>query len=216
MGRDDWYRRTSWTPRDEEAFRSRNRRSRGTDSKAQYLRIQAETLYQTGDVALTEAALRLARECLSEYPDARISRAPALDLAGRCCARLGRIDEALEYFRAALDSQAEFPGVQTNACFHFARLVAEEGRKDKYDDALRSLSDFGAPVLPWQAFILHGAKALISADEGDLEGAKRSAEAALAMAAVSNSGLGRGREEVGLVGVAEKSGEFFRRLRELS
>lgn len=109
-----------------------------------------------------------------------MSRAPALDLAGRCCARLGRTDEALGYFRAALDCQAEFPGIQTNACFHFARLVAEERRRDKYGDALRSLSEFGAPVLPWHVFVLNGVNALISGDDGDLEGAKRSAQTALA------------------------------------
>jgi len=42
--------------------------------------------------------------------------------------------------RAALDFQPEFPGIQTNACFHFARLVAEARRKDQYDIALSSWS----------------------------------------------------------------------------
>jgi tetratricopeptide (TPR) repeat protein len=216
MGKDDWYRRKSWTSQDETAFRSRNRRSRGVASKAQYLRIQAETLHETGDIALAESALRLARECLSDYPGARMSRAPALDLAGRCCVRLGSTDEALGYFRDALEFQAEFPGIQTNACFHFARLVAEQRRKDQYDVALRSLSEFGAPVFPWHVFVLNGAKALIAADEGDLEGAKHSARAALAAAAVTDSGLGRGREAVGLVGPRERNSELFLRLRELA
>jgi len=43
---------------------------------------------------------------------------------------LRRDDVEVAFFadRAALDFQAEFPGIQTNACFRFARLVAEAHR----------------------------------------------------------------------------------------
>ena len=94
--------------------------------------------------------------------------------------------------------------------------MAEEGRRDQYGDALRSLSEFGAPVFPWHVFVLNGVNALISADEGDVEGAKYSAQTALAAAAVTDSGLGRGREAVGLVGPRERNSELFRRLGELA
>ena len=94
--------------------------------------------------------------------------------------------------------------------------MAEARRKDPYDVALSSLSEFGAPVFPWHVFILNGAKALISADEGDLEGAKRSAQIALAAAAVTDPGLGWGREAVGLVRPRERDSELFQRLRNLA
>lgn len=48
MGRDDWYRRTTWTSEDAEAFFDRLNRSRGLESKAQYVRIQALDLEEAG------------------------------------------------------------------------------------------------------------------------------------------------------------------------
>lgn len=215
MGRDDWYRRESWSAEDEEAFRARNRRSRGDDSKAQYLQIQAATLYATQKSDLLEPALRLAEECLREYPNAKMSRARALDLAGCCCQRLRRFEDALSHFRSALNFEREFPGVQSLACFHFARLVVEQRVEEEYDAALDALSDFGAPVFPWHAFILNAVTALIAAERGDVEGSRSGAVAALAAAEVTDSGLRGGREKLGLVSPDERDSDLFRRVREL-
>ena len=69
MGRHDWYRRTTWSQTDREAFHARLKRSRSEEGKAQYLRIQALHLQETGDPERIAAAVELLDELLAKYPD---------------------------------------------------------------------------------------------------------------------------------------------------
>ena len=213
MTRDDWCRRTSWSEQDAREFHERNRRSRGDDSKAQYLQIQAEALLGTEKQELLESALELAELAINQYPGT-VTYARALDCAGRCCERLGRADEAIKYFLQALERESEFPGVGTNACFHLGRVVVNEAREDVFDTVRGALDDFGAPVFPWHAYMMSGVKARILAQRGALEEAALLARAALKAASVSDSGLGWGRESVGLV--SDTDSQFHKELLKLA
>ena len=198
MGRDDWCRRTTWTARDQEEFFARNKRSRGADSKAQYMRIQAHTLFETGERALIEAALALLERSLSDYPGA-MDRAWALESAGQCCETLGRMDEALDYYRQALDREQEFPGMRSNAGFRLAKLIAELERDDLYGEALAAAEAQGAPVFPWHAYVQNGVRAVRAHHVGNIIDAKMLAETALRAAAVRDTGLSHGRGHLGTV-----------------
>jgi len=195
---DDWYRRTTWTPDDQVAFRARNRRSRSADGKAQYIRIQATTLFETERPELTMAALSLVQESLQEYPNA-MDLALALELAGKCCWRLGRHDAAMEYFHAALRREADFPGIVTNACFHMGKLAVEHRMVHEYDAVLRAMEAFGAPVFPWHVYIAEGVRAIVASDRGDQDAAQDHAARALRASGVKDSGLGYGRGRIGIV-----------------
>jgi hypothetical protein len=59
MGQDDWYRKKTWGPRARKSFFERLNRSRNSYNKAQYARIQALYLQQTGKQELVRAALEL-------------------------------------------------------------------------------------------------------------------------------------------------------------
>lgn len=198
MGRNDWYRRTTWTPEDAEEFHARNGRSRGDANKAQYLRIQADTLLRTGDDDLLGSALELSQLALEKSPGT-LSHAPALDCAGRCYERLGESQTAIQYFLDALEYQRQVPGIRTNACFHLGRVVATTRAREFYDVAWEALEDFGAPIFPWHSYMINGIGACIRADQGDVETARQLAQTALASAAVRESGLGWGRSKLGLV-----------------
>lgn len=213
MGRDDWYRRITWTEEDRRAFFERNRRSRGADNKAQYMRIQAEALYDTDKDELIVAALELVEASLTEYPEA-VDRARAFECAGRCCERLGRLDEAISYYRLALQRERELSGIRTHACFYLARLVAETGRGELFDEAAQALDEFGPAVFPWHCYMSSGSRALMAEQRGETRAAKSYALAALNAAELRDSGLRWGRGEVGIVQNTQT--EFHERLQSLT
>ena len=198
MPRDDWCRKTTWTPDDQREFHERNRRSRGSDSKAQYVRIQAETLFETGGESLIVSALELLEQSFVDYPDAS-GRARAFEAAGRCFETLNRIDNAISYYQKALAREKEYPGIGTNACFLLGKLVVEHKRSGLYDSVLSGLDDFGLSVFPWHAYMTNGIRAVIAQFNGDDALARSHASAAFVAAEVRDSGLGRGREKLGIV-----------------
>jgi len=214
MARDDWFRRTTWTELDADEFFARNRRSRSAFKKAQYMRIQAETLLDTGNRNLATAALELLKQSFREFPDTT-DCALAYDAAGRCCQALGRCEEALNYYRRAMEREREFPGIGSLACFHFAILVAEQGRQELFDEALLALDSFGPAVFPWHAYVDNGARAIIASQRGQAELARACARRALDAASIRDSGLGWGRASVGLVKEQDMRTAFHRRLRDL-
>jgi hypothetical protein len=204
MPQDDWCRRTTWTPADEAAFRARNRRSRGAHSKAQYLCIQAETLFKMNQPDLTEHALALAEECLHDFPEV-MDRAKAFDLAGRCCVRLGYITRAVHHFHKALERQREFRGIQTLAAFNLGRLAVEESLQSEFDAVLHALDREGAAVFPWHAYMGNGIRAAIAHARGDQQSARDYARSALDAGTIDDTGLSHGRGALGTVRESERA-----------
>jgi tetratricopeptide (TPR) repeat protein len=198
MARDDWFRRITWTERDREDFFARNKRSRGKHSKAQYMRIQAHTLLGTGKPQLIGNALELAKQACSEYPGA-MDTALTLEIAGECCEKLERPDNAIDYYRRAIAREHEFRGVRSNAPFLLGKLVVEQRRKDCYGEALNAMEAHGAPVFPWHGYILNGVRAMAATEEGRLAEAKAFAREALAASAIRDTGLSHGRGHLGTV-----------------
>jgi len=196
--RDAWYRRTTWTQSDQEDFFARNKRSRGDRSKAQYMRIQAHTLFETGKPELVQAALMLAERACSEYPNA-FDRAGTLEIAGQCCEALGRTDHAIEFYRCAVQREREFRGVRGNAGFRLAKVIVENDRRDLFDEAIGTAECQGAPVFPWHAYILNGVRAIVASHAGEEAKARSLANAALKAAAVRDTGLSHGRGHLGTV-----------------
>jgi hypothetical protein len=196
--RDDWYRRTTWTKADQQAFFARNKRSRGSDSKAQYIRIQSQTLLETGKLDLILAAARLLEQARADFPSA-MDRALALETEGRCCEALGRVNDAIELYRCALQREREFPGIGTNSGYRLAKLIVETGRTDLYGEAAASAEFHGAPVFPWHAYMLNGVRAIVASRAGAASRARSLAKLALDAASVRDTGLSHGRGHLGTV-----------------
>ena len=203
MGRDDWYRNTTWDSAVAEAFEAKFRRAR---DKAQYLRIQAHTLASTHPNVTLQLLDRYF--ALGEHFDmaqAYVDRANAY-------LELGDIEAAFSAYEAALVRERVFPRLITNARTDYPYLVALLRAEHRYPSALAIIHAFPQPSeFPAHRFKLHAAAAMILADT-DRAASCRHAREAIDAAAETHSGF-RYHPKLGLV--SEKHGQALIRLREL-
>ena len=197
----DWYRNKTWNTEVERTFDERLRRAR---RKAQYLRIQAGMLaksHPTAALGLLDRYFALN----DHFGDAQahVDRAEAL-LA------LGRVDDAIESYNAALLREAEFPNLLTQAYLCLPFLVAVRRIREQYDHAVLLLNKHKARLMfPVDHFLWHAALALIAADLNDSTSASDHARYALDAFKLDHSGF-RYHPTVGLV-----TGRYDAMVREL-
>lgn len=197
MGRDDWFRRMTWSPTDAEEFQLRLRRSRTDFHKAQYLRIQAGHLHGVG---LHAAALSLLEQLWTDYP-VRTELASAYELAARIHDALNQVEAAVEFYRRTIQYEAEFPNVRTGCELSYSVFVVLRKLEARYDEVLELLIMYeqaGEIAFPLQRYQLAAARALIAAERGEWAAARCHAGEAQAAAVEKHSGF-RFHPEVGLV-----------------
>jgi hypothetical protein len=213
--RDDWYRRATWTVGDREAFLARLARSRSARSKAQYLKIQALTLLDTGRADLVRHALELADLGVKEYPD-DFHLGSLHQLRARCYVRLRLPADAYDAFQESFRAAALIPTLHTNVELDFAWWVAVErlpGFHQEAVDRLNASSVAEGAFFPAIAYKLFGALALIADDGGDPSNARRWAEQAIVAVEKQESPLPRHR----LLGlVRNPEADVLARLRRLA
>ncbi len=201
MGRNDWYRRTSWTEADQAEFFARLNRSRSPSNRAQYLRIQAWYLQQVGTPDMLRAAMDLLDRVLKEHPETFDLALVCLQKA-ECFLALGELEAALEWFRKAMQREREKPNVRTAAALKFAWTVVERGLTDLYDEALAALEGYvelnRRLVFAYERYLIQAVRAVIAEERGYPEMARELARRALEAAAQTHSGF-RYHPKVGLV-----------------
>jgi tetratricopeptide (TPR) repeat protein len=186
----DWFRNTTWDDAIERTFDEKLRRAR---RKEQYLRIQASTLARSRPVV----ALKLLDRYFEldddfDHAQAHVDRATAL-------LTLGRVDEALAAYEAALAREAVFPKLQTQAYLDLPYIVATRAVRDQYRRALELLGQHESRLMfPVDHFRWHAALALISFTAGAAGSVRNHAERALEAASRDQSGF-RYHPSVGLV-----------------
>ena len=202
--REDWYRSAEWNDAIEAAFRARLKRAR---RKEQYLRIQASYLSKR----YPDIALRLLDEYFS-MPD-KFDNAVAHQQRAEALLLLGRRDEALEAYEAALRRETEFPQLRSHTYLDYPYLVAVDRIKMLYERVLEILdARKGELMFPVDHFMWHAARALIFSDQGSQSEAREEALAAIIVADVEHSGF-RYHPAIGLVGDRYK--ETLKRLKGL-
>ena len=208
-----WFRRTTWSPADAADFGARLERSRSAFHRAQYLRIQAAHLHEAGTHPLAEAAFGLLDQLLAEWPDESQLSSAHMQRAG-CLIDLGRPEEALAAYQAALAARRVSPNFGNDAHHGFAELAVALRRDDLYDEALAALAEFARDE-PFPAQHYRGAavRAMIADRRGDRAAAATWAHAALAAAAETAAPFPRHRT-LGLVRATDP--EVLARLRELA
>ena len=186
----EWFRNTTWDEAIERAFDERLRRAR---RKEEFLRIQASTLASTHP----EVALKLLDRYFKlpndfDHAQAHVDRATAL-------LTLGRVDEALIAYEAALAREAAFPNLKTDAYLDFPYVVAVRGIRSQYGRALELLGLHETRLMFLvDHFRWHTANALIASATGAAKAAHRHAERALDVSKRESSGF-RYHPSVGLV-----------------
>lgn len=186
----DWFRNTTWSEAVERTFNEKLQRAR---RKENYLRIQACTLARSHP----DVALRLLDRYFSlkddfDHAQAYVDRATVL-------LTLGRIDEAVESYSAALAREVVFPNLLTQAYLDLPYLIATRGIRGQYSYAKHLLEHHKARLMfPVDHFRWHAACALIAAETHDSVAAKAHAQRALDAAALDHSGF-RYHPTIGLV-----------------
>lgn len=116
MARDDWYRRTTWSAGDQSDFFDRLNRARGVYNKAQYLRIQALHLQQSG---LYAEAVQLLDILQADYAD-RSQMTAALLQKAECLWALDDRAGSFDAYVEALKAQQKSPNSISLIALSFA------------------------------------------------------------------------------------------------
>jgi tetratricopeptide (TPR) repeat protein len=197
----DWYRCTDWNEAAETEFFRRLKRAR--HQKPQYLVIQAGTLVGTGGRELAATALNLIELFVRDHYEPFFASG-AFHTKAQALLILERWEEAYQAFEDALAARRAMPNVIHNTWLEYPLTIARRRARDRYHRALEVLDEFVSPsalVFPFQQFQYFATLALISADEGDREGASRWAKNALA--ATTNQAPFSRHPDVGLVGMTD-------------
>lgn len=204
MSRDSWFRHHTWTEADQSEFFTRLDKSRGASNKAQYARIQALELHQSGGAQYAGAALKLLDLILDSWKsEAQI--AAVQHQRADCLRDLGDSAGALAAYREVFAAQRVRPSWLTNAHLDFAWWIATTKLQDHYDEALGILTEFTHGQF-FQAVIYktEGARALILEARGNQQAAAVHARSALAAASVERTEF-RYHPTVGLVRVQDQA-----------
>ncbi len=188
---DDWFRNTEWNAEISARFHAKLARAR---RKEHYLRIQAGTLARTHpEVALELLDLYFTLPDDFDHAQGHVDRATALRA-------LGAPEAAADAYEAALDREAEFPNVRTQASLELPFLIATAPLPHRYTRGREVLDQSKDRLMfPIDRFRWHVAMALINAESGERMAAGTHAAAALEAAGAESSGF-RYHGRLGLVG----------------
>jgi tetratricopeptide (TPR) repeat protein len=193
MSTDSWFRNAEWSAATSSLFEERLRRAR---RKEQYLRIQASTLARSNP-AVAHALLDRYFEMSDDFDHAQAH----VDRANAYLSE-ERIEEAIASYEQALQREAVFPKLLTQAYLDLPYLIAVRGIAGHFGRALQLLGLHQSRLMfPIDYFKWNAAHALIAHSLGDAAPARTHAKAALAYAEKANSGL-RNHPGVGLVTTA--------------
>jgi tetratricopeptide (TPR) repeat protein len=205
MGRDDWWRNTSWSEDIEAAFFNKFARAR---NKSFYLRNQARFLASNHP----EVALRLLDQYFALGADS--SEAEAHFYRARAHVALRSMDAAVIAFEAVLAREEAVPNFRTWAFHELPVLIATERMSAHYDRAIEVLMKHrNWLTFPVQHYQWHGALALILHEQGQTLEAANEAKQALEAAKMTDSGF-QYHPNLGLVG--DTADEFGKRLSEIA
>jgi tetratricopeptide (TPR) repeat protein len=194
MGKDDWFRKTTWTEADQAEFWAKLKRSRTAYNKAQYLRIQAS--YLSGQYPAT--ALEMLDKMLREFPDSPEVSGAELQ-RGQIFLGEGKLEAALEALERALAREEDYPNMQTDAWSVYGKVVVQNKVVPRYERAGKlAAARLRRAVFPTERYLANAILAVIEEYRGRSDAAVAHARAALAETKVEHSGF-RYHPDVGLV-----------------
>ena len=185
----DWYRRKTWTKTDEEEFFAKLNRAR-KDGRAQYLKIQAIELIETKDKKLLKVAENLLLKMLTEYPDDDFNKGSALHSLGDIYKLRDDFQNAIKYYKQALDFEKIYPNVITQAYLDYSELVVKTGGTASFNDVEQILLERQPTLLfPIEKYKVNSLLSVINKQNKRHNEAKRFAVLADQSANAETSGL---------------------------
>jgi tetratricopeptide (TPR) repeat protein len=201
---DDWFTKKTWSEADQADFFARLKRTRTPHHKANYLWVQAREL---DNVGLPLEAMTLLDKVLSEFPEP-FWLPLVCQLKAEIFVKFGDLDQAIAFYRRALDIERKHPNHRTQAVYDFGKLVTENKMTMLYDEALAVLKEMETPgtKFPDAVYKINGIFAVVAEHKGQVEEAKKFAQAALD-AAVKDKSDFRHHPKFGLV--KDKKSKFY-------
>ncbi len=197
MGKEDWYRRQSWTVQDQAEFFDRLNRSRSPYHKAQYLRIQALYLHEAG---FSRPALDLLRIVFDKYPEDSELSSSYLQ-AAEAHAHFGENLSAVNAFREAIVAQRNYPNSHNHCWLEFGYFVVEKRLAHLYSEVSAAFEEFEEEVellLASDGYKFFATLAIIAESRGEHIAAQEMALKALDLSTVRSSGF-RYHPKIGLL-----------------
>ncbi|PKA10451.1 hypothetical protein CH372_19340 [Leptospira meyeri] len=162
----DWYRNTKWTDEISEHFEYKLKKSRGSHSKSEYLRIQAQYLLKSSDYG--HIGEMLALRLISEYPNETSAVNSIREALGDFYIRLGQSEKAEGHYNFILDynKTGNLYGTPQIVEIKLAKLILDSNQKDRFVNALEILENYynesnGRFYLKNQAYLFFKTKALL-------------------------------------------------------
>jgi tetratricopeptide (TPR) repeat protein len=185
----DWYRRTTWTTADEQEFFAKLKRAREW-SRPQYLKIQASCLSAGAKPALLDAAESLIAKLLADYPDDKSERSAGLSILGDIYRQRQQFDDAMTYYKKAIDFEKEYPNVQGPAFLYFSELAVKLDKREYFPFVEELLSGrVEHNPFPMYKYKIYAVLSIINKINGRVEKAAQFAALADQFAAAETSGL---------------------------
>ena len=139
----DWYRRSTWTQEDEIEFFKKLKRAQ-KHNRPQYLRVQANCLYETKNREFLRVAESLACKVLTDCLDAEfinIEIAPTHQLLGKIYEELRENDKAILHYQKALAQERVYPNSRTDAYLGYAEVIVKTQRTELFSEAEKILHE---------------------------------------------------------------------------
>lgn len=209
----DWYRCETWTDETQAHFELRLKRAR-PDNRAQYLRIQACSLRETGDPRYLPAARELLRRAIEDDSAPGLFMAWAVVEMAKNHEAANQWEDAGLWFDRAIQLDRQNPRLGLNAELDLGWMVAIHEIAPRYQTSLALLRSRPEEwMFPVADFKRLAAIAIIEAAIGDFESSRRNAAEALRHAAKTRSGAAK-HPKLGLVD--DRYGLILKRLAMLS
>ncbi|MDE7454669.1 MAG: tetratricopeptide repeat protein [Clostridia bacterium] len=166
----DWFRKETWTKDDEEDFFLHLARSKTDFHKAQYLKIQAFTFYDTHNKKNFNVILTLLDKYFNDFPDEEFFRATSLHLYGRVFYDRKKYDKAFEYYQKAAYQEVKYPNVISGAWLDYAKIIIRLKYKNMYDEAEEFIQrHYASLIFPIAIYESNAVLAVIYNARGDKE-----------------------------------------------
>jgi hypothetical protein len=199
----DWFRQKSWNDEIEGNFFKKLARAR-IQLRPQYLKIQAIELIATQNPTALAAAEMLLQQFLADYPDNKIDRSASFKCLGDIYKLRGELMPSLEYYKKAIEYEAIYPNVQTDAYLDFAEIVIKLEKEALYPLVLSLiLSRVENNPFPIEKYRSYSFLAIISFRKGELGPADQYSSLAAQSASTKQSDFYYHRD-LGIVSEKEK------------
>ncbi len=187
MDKENWYRNTQWTQKIKDEFFQHLNRSKTDYNKAQYIHIQASTLFDSKKENHVIVALELLDLMLQKYPHPSHLATAYLQRA-LCYEFLKDSNSALEAYRDSVKAEREKDSIKVIAPLHFGWFVITHKKTGLYDEVLRNMKLIIEPylILPMNQFKFASIYAIIIEQKEEHEKAKEFASQALEIAHKNN------------------------------